>query len=189
MIKKVMFMHLSILSLIFCFTADCHAQGLHVRTQTNAPAGNTDTNQTAASEPTTNLTPAASVKTDNAVIPQADAHAQVQKEEAAPTAGVTAAPSAQPERTLASEGPGNNPLRKAARGAVNATLGWAEIPRQIIKENKGKKDIKTVLWGPVKGFSYFVSRTAVGIYEITTFLIPPYKPVVDPEFIFPDDEK
>jgi len=46
-----------------------------------------------------------------------------------------------------------------------------------------------MLLAPVKGVSYFVGRTVLGIYEITTFLIPPYKPVVTPEFIFSDDEK
>ncbi|MDD4955577.1 MAG: exosortase system-associated protein, TIGR04073 family [Candidatus Omnitrophica bacterium] len=81
-----------------------------------------------------------------------------------------------------------NPLRKVARGAVNTTLGWVEIPRQMIKENKDKGDIAGVFWGPLKGFAFFVGRTAVGLYEVTTFLIPPYKPVVKPEFILSDED-
>ncbi len=81
-----------------------------------------------------------------------------------------------------------NPLRKVARGAVNVTLGWVEIPRQMIKVNKTKGDIAGVFWGPLKGFAFFVGRTAVGLYEVTTFLIPPYKPVVNPEFILSDDD-
>jgi len=81
-----------------------------------------------------------------------------------------------------------NPLRKVARGAVNTTLGWVEIPRQMIKVNKTKGDIAGVFWGPLKGFAFFVGRTAVGLYEVTTFLIPPYKPVVNPEFILSDDD-
>lgn len=81
-----------------------------------------------------------------------------------------------------------NPLRKVARGAVNTTLGWVEIPRQMIKENKAKGDIAGVFWGPLKGFAFFVGRTAVGLYEVTTFLIPPYKPVVTPEFILSDED-
>ena len=81
-----------------------------------------------------------------------------------------------------------NPLRKVARGAVNTTLGWVEIPRQMIKVNKAKGDIAGVFWGPLKGFAFFVGRTAVGLYEVTTFLIPPYKPVVNPEFILSDDD-
>lgn len=80
-----------------------------------------------------------------------------------------------------------NPLRKVARGAVNTTLGWVEIPRQMIKENKSKGDIAGVFWGPLKGFAFFVGRTAVGLYEVTTFLIPPYKPVVNPEFILSEE--
>jgi putative exosortase-associated protein (TIGR04073 family) len=81
-----------------------------------------------------------------------------------------------------------NPLRKVARGAVNTTLGWVEIPRQMIKVNKEKGDIAGVFWGPLKGFAFFVGRTAVGIYEVTTFLIPPYKPVVNPEFILSEED-
>lgn len=80
-----------------------------------------------------------------------------------------------------------NPLRKIARGTVNATLGWTEIPRQMIKVNKENGDIAGVFWGPLKGFAFFLGRTAVGVYEVTTFLLPPYKPVVNPEFILSDD--
>lgn len=81
-----------------------------------------------------------------------------------------------------------NPLRKIARGAVNTSLGWLEIPRQTIKEGKSKGEIGGAFWGPLKGFAYFIGRTAVGVYEVTTFLLPPYKTVVDPEFIFADEE-
>jgi putative exosortase-associated protein (TIGR04073 family) len=81
-----------------------------------------------------------------------------------------------------------NPLRKIARGATNTTLGWLEIPRQTIKESRAKGEIGGAFWGPLKGFAYFIGRTAVGIYEVTTFLLPPYKPVVEPEFIFADED-
>lgn len=81
-----------------------------------------------------------------------------------------------------------SPLRKIARGTANTALGWLEIPRQTIKVNKKEGDIAGVFWGPVKGFAYFVRRTAVGIYEVTTFLLPPYKAAVEPEFIFSDED-
>jgi len=81
-----------------------------------------------------------------------------------------------------------SPLRKIARGAVNVSLGWVEIPRQMIKINEANGDISGAFWGPLKGFAYFIGRTAVGIYEITTFLLPPYKTVVDPEFILSDED-
>jgi putative exosortase-associated protein (TIGR04073 family) len=82
-----------------------------------------------------------------------------------------------------------NPLRKVARGAANASLGWLEIPRQTIKETKNKGEIGGAFWGPLKGFAFFVGRTAIGVYEIATFLLPPYKAVVEPEFIFSDEER
>lgn len=87
----------------------------------------------------------------------------------------------------------HNPLRKLARGAVNTTLSVVEIPRQMIKVKQDisgiSGDIAGIFWGPLKGFTFFLGRTAVGIYELTTFLIPPYKPVVKPEFIFADEEE
>ncbi|MBU2102605.1 MAG: exosortase system-associated protein, TIGR04073 family [Candidatus Omnitrophota bacterium] len=83
----------------------------------------------------------------------------------------------------------NNPLRKITRGAVNTALCWVEIPRQTIKVNKEKGDIAGIFWGPVKGLTYTAGRFCVGVYEMATFLLPPYKPVVQPEFIFSDEEQ
>jgi putative exosortase-associated protein (TIGR04073 family) len=96
-------------------------------------------------------------------------------------------PAVQSKMVLREKVSDQNPLRKIARGTVNATLGWTEIPRQMIKVNKANGDIAGVFWGPLKGFAYFLGRTAVGVYEVTTFLLPPYKPVVNPEFILSDD--
>ncbi|MDD5195259.1 MAG: exosortase system-associated protein, TIGR04073 family [Candidatus Omnitrophica bacterium] len=83
----------------------------------------------------------------------------------------------------------NNPLRKITRGAVNTTLCWVEIPRQTIKVNREKGDIAGLFWGPMKGLTYTAGRFCVGIYEMATFLLPPYKPVVQPEFIFSEEEQ
>jgi putative exosortase-associated protein (TIGR04073 family) len=79
------------------------------------------------------------------------------------------------------------PLRKVARGAVNFLFGWLEIPKQIGKVNSEKGDLAGVFWGPLKGIRCFLQRSWAGIVEMTTFLIPPYEPRVEPEFIFEED--
>lgn len=85
-----------------------------------------------------------------------------------------------------------NPLSKLTRGFSNFTLGWVEIPRQMVavkqEHGDGAGDIAGVFWGPVKGFSFFVGRTLVGAYEIATFLIPTYKPIVQPEYILSEED-
>ena len=81
------------------------------------------------------------------------------------------------------------PFRKMARGLSNVTLCWVEIPRQAIKASKKEKDTRGLFWGSIKGLTYTATRFCVGVYEIVTFLAPPYKPIVDPEFIFSEDEK
>lgn len=78
-------------------------------------------------------------------------------------------------------------LRKVARGAVNFSFGWLEIPKQIGKVNSEKGDLAGFFWGPLKGIRCFLQRTWAGVVEMTTFLIPPYEPRLEPEFIFEED--
>ena len=86
-----------------------------------------------------------------------------------------------------------NPLSKLSRGASNFVLGWVEIPRQIIlvkqERGDGAGDIAGLFWGPVKGVACFFGRTVVGAYEVATFLIPTYKPLVEQEYIFTEEEE
>lgn len=81
------------------------------------------------------------------------------------------------------------PLNKLARGIVNTGLGWLEIPRQMIKvkaaeEHKLSGEFAGIFVGPLKGLCYFLGRLAVGAYELATFPIPTYKPLIKPEYIF-----
>lgn len=82
----------------------------------------------------------------------------------------------------------NNPIRKAARGIVNVVLAFVEVPRQIIQVTEDEGEVAGLSWGVAKGFSYVLGRVGVGVYEIATFLIPPYRPILKPEFIFPEEE-
>ena len=87
-----------------------------------------------------------------------------------------------------------NALRKLARGAANVTLSWVEIPRQIMhvtdpdETEPTTHDVAGVFWGPVKGFAFFLGRMALGTYELVTFLVPPYRPLVEPEFVISEEE-
>lgn len=80
-----------------------------------------------------------------------------------------------------------NALRKLARGVINLSMAFVEVPRQMIKENEKHGDIAGLVWGTLKGVSYSVGRAALGVYETATFLIPTYKPLVEPEFIFDNE--
>jgi len=86
-----------------------------------------------------------------------------------------------------------NALRKFGRGVTNIVLSCAEVPRQMIKvkEEVGQPggDIAGLFYGTLRGVGYWVGRTCIGVYELTTFMIPSYKPVVEPEFIFSDQEE
>ncbi len=86
-----------------------------------------------------------------------------------------------------------NALDKLSRGASNLTLSVVEIPRQMIrvKQKQGpvSGDIAGVFLGSLKGVGCFIGRTAIGVYEVATFFMPSYKPIVKPEYIFSEDEE
>lgn len=77
-----------------------------------------------------------------------------------------------------------NPLRKLSRGIVGASLGWTEMPRQMIEVNKEEGEVAGFFLGCFKGLLCTVGRTLLGMYEIVTFLLPSYRPLVEPEFLF-----
>jgi len=82
----------------------------------------------------------------------------------------------------------HNALRKLGRGLVNVCGSWIEIPRQMIKVTKAEGDLAGISWGTAKGFSFFIGRILVGVYEIATFMVPKYTPRVEPEFIIDLDD-
>ncbi|RKY39332.1 MAG: hypothetical protein DRP76_03515 [Candidatus Omnitrophota bacterium] len=77
-----------------------------------------------------------------------------------------------------------NFLRKLVRGVANVSLASFEIPRQMIKVTQKEGDLAGIFWGPLKGITYTLGRTLLGVYETGFFLLPPYSPLVEPEFIF-----
>lgn len=81
----------------------------------------------------------------------------------------------------------HNAIRKFGRGASNMILGITELPRQMGLASEEHGHAAGLFYGAPKGLVYFLGRTALGFYELVTFLIPPYKPVIEPEFVLTDE--
>lgn len=68
--------------------------------------------------------------------------------------------------------------KKFQRGAENVVLGWLEVPHGVKSEIRYRRleylpvGIETVFIGAFKGFTRACARTAVGFYEMFTFLYP-----------------
>lgn len=80
---------------------------------------------------------------------------------------------------------GHNALRKLGRGCANVLFGFVEMPNQYTKAVSEHGGAAGITYGVPKGFVRWMSREAVGVYEIVTFPIPfprGYKPVMRPEF-------
>jgi len=84
-------------------------------------------------------------------------------------------------------------LSKLSRGFTNLTLGWMELGKQPmkVKQEHGDAagDVAGLTWGVVQGFTHFIGRTAVGAYEMATFFVPSFEPIIQPEYIFSEEEE
>ncbi len=79
-----------------------------------------------------------------------------------------------------------NPGEKLARGVVNATTGWLEVPKETARgaQEAGPPGL---IGGLFKGVAMGVTRTVVGGVEIGTFLLPipnGYEPILKPATVF-----
>jgi putative exosortase-associated protein (TIGR04073 family) len=72
--------------------------------------------------------------------------------------------------------------RKLGRGFANVLFGVVEVPNQITRERSEHGGAAAVTYGLGKGVAFWFGRTLLGAYEIATFPIPPYRPLVKPEF-------
>lgn len=85
----------------------------------------------------------------------------------------------------------NNMLRKLGRGVANVATGAIEVPKAIQETFYEEGPVAAVSWGLLDGLYKFVARTVVGAYEIVSFPIPfpaDYAPIVEPEFLFSQEE-
>ena len=82
------------------------------------------------------------------------------------------------------------PSRKLGRGLTNFSCGWMEIFKGVTEVNSHDNLAAALSWGVVKGVGQGAKRTALGVYETTTFPLPgskKYEPLMEPEFIFSKD--
>lgn len=89
---------------------------------------------------------------------------------------------------FAAEGPEHvgNPGEKLARGVVNITTGWVEVPKEAAlgAQEAGPPGL---IGGLFKGVALGVARTVVGAVEAGTFFLPipdRYEPILKPATVF-----
>lgn len=75
------------------------------------------------------------------------------------------------------------PLNKLGRGALNIVTCWAEIPGDVMKVSNEKNGLAGITLGLVEGIFTTLIRGITGVYDVVTFVIPPYsKPLMEPEY-------
>jgi putative exosortase-associated protein (TIGR04073 family) len=75
--------------------------------------------------------------------------------------------------------------RKAGRGLAGMTVGFLEIPGNIVAETRSRGPAWGFSLGFAKGLGMVVVRELVGVYEFVTapFPIPAgFAPIIQPEF-------
>jgi len=69
-------------------------------------------------------------------------------------------------------------VEKGKHGIINTFTGWLEVPGQVVKGlkndsvNQKKNDFEGGLLGLVRGILHGVGRTASGILQLVTFMLP-----------------
>ena len=80
----------------------------------------------------------------------------------------------------------DNAFTKFGRGAANIVTSPGELYTQPILLTKDHAASTSIFGGLLKGTAVFLMREVVGIYEIITFPIPPYGPIIEPATTFTD---
>ena len=79
----------------------------------------------------------------------------------------------------------SDPGEKLGRGLANTFTGWMEIPDGIADASHETNSFTAVTYGLVEGTGQAITRTATGLYDVVTFLIPDYdKPHLDEEYVY-----
>ncbi|NUN96707.1 MAG: exosortase system-associated protein, TIGR04073 family [Candidatus Omnitrophica bacterium] len=96
-----------------------------------------------------------------------------------------------PGRAFAQNGGVNGQSRafdcrdKLRRGLANSATGWVELPYRVFADTVfgNRSPFEGLFIGLAVGTAKSVQRTAVGVFETATFLIPSYEPILDPEYV------
>jgi len=74
--------------------------------------------------------------------------------------------------------------QKLRRGITNLGAGWMEIPLKTVGEiTFGRRSpLENMVVGLFVGTTRGVERTLFGIWETGTFYLPPYDPILKPEY-------
>ena len=76
-----------------------------------------------------------------------------------------------------------SPINKLGRGLMNTLTCFLEVPGEIYEESKEKDPFVGVTWGLVRGTCTALMRGLSGVYDVATFIIPPYnRPLMQPEY-------
>lgn len=87
------------------------------------------------------------------------------------------------------------PEQKLGRGITNSyeLVRWGDMRRSIEQNAVLVSPDAGYTYGAIDGFDHSITRAAVGIYEVVTFPIPPYHPVltsyISPNPQFPESYK
>ena len=74
---------------------------------------------------------------------------------------------------------------KLGNGLGNTLTGWMEIPRRISEVSQERDAFAGITIGTLTGAVYGAGRTAAGVLDTATFVVPPYdKPIMEPNYSF-----
>ncbi len=78
------------------------------------------------------------------------------------------------------------PLNKLTRGITNTTFFCLEAPAQMYETAKeSENEFVGGSLGLIKGVFVSFLRALTGIFDVVTFIIPPYdSPLMEPEYVF-----
>lgn len=78
------------------------------------------------------------------------------------------------------------PFNKLARGATNTLFFWLEVPAGVHQTAKEENnEFIGFSLGLIKGVFTGFLRGVTGIFDLVTFIIPPYdRPLMEPEYVF-----
>jgi putative exosortase-associated protein (TIGR04073 family) len=89
-----------------------------------------------------------------------------------------------PERKVRRElSYGENVRQKLASGLSNITLGWLEIPKNMIITTNQTNALFGAIGGPAKGALHTAGRSLAGVADLLTFPLPT-EPITKPGFVW-----